>query len=314
MSRLFSAAPPANRNLAGILFLLAGIAVFSLQDVVLKQISGTYPLSEAMTIRSLVAAPLMLLIMRQADGGLHTLLTPRWHLMFLRGLLNFTAYTCFYLGLSVLPMATTVALFFAAPLFISLLAPVLLGERVVPAALLAVLAGFAGLLLIVRPGVGGLGAAAALPILGALGYALTMLAARPLGRSESAAAMAFWANASFLLAALGLSAAFGDGSWLARSPEALRFLMLPWVWPSLHGLVAMAACGVIAAAGLTLLTAAYSAAPSAVVAPFEYSYLFWGLLWGWVFWGDLPGALAWPGIAMIVAAGLVVVRQEARPA
>lgn len=304
----------ANRTLAGILFLVAGIAIFSVQDVILKLISDRYPLSQAMTIRSLVALPLMLGIVRLSDGSLRSLLTPGTVKMILRGLLNFLAYTAYYLGLAVLPLATTIALFFAAPLFISLLAPLLLGERARPAALLAVAAGFGGVLLIVQPGAGGLGLAALLPVLGAVGYALSMIAARPLGRTETAGAMAFWGNLGFLVAALILSAAFGHGAWAGEAPAALRFLMLPWVWPDLADFLAMAACGGIAAAGLTLLTQAYRIAPAASVAPFEYSFMFWGLLWGWLFWGQLPQGWAWAGIAVIVAAGLYVLREEARAA
>ncbi len=304
----------ANRTLAGILCLLAGIAIFSVQDVILKQISDRYPLSQAMTIRSVVALPLMLVIVRLSDGRLGTLFTPGTGRMILRGLLNFLAYTAYYLGLAVLPMATTVALFFAAPLFISVLAPPLLGERPVPAATAAVAAGFAGVLMIVQPGYGGLGAAAFLPVLGALGYALSMIAARPLGRTETAGAMAFWGNLGFLVCALALSAAFGHGAWAETAPPALRFLMLPWVWPETGDFLRMAACGGIAAAGLTLLTQAYRIAPVAVVAPFEYSFMFWGVLWGWMFWGDLPAPLGWAGIAVIIGAGLVLLRQEARAA
>ncbi len=67
----------------------------------------------------------------------------------------------------------------------------------------------------------------------------------------------------------------------------------------------------IAAVGLTLLTHAYRVAPSSAVAPFEYSFMFWGVLWGWLFWRDLPDALGWLGIAVIIAAGLYVIRQPA---
>jgi drug/metabolite transporter (DMT)-like permease len=72
----------------------------------------------------------------------------------------------------------------------------------------------------------------------------------------------------------------------------------------------MASCGVIAAIGLTLLTHAYRVAPSSSVAPFEYSFMIWGLLWGWLFWSDLPDQTGWVGIAVIIGAGLYVVRAE----
>ena len=75
----------------------------------------------------------------------------------------------------------------------------------------------------------------------------------------------------------------------------------------------MAGCGVIAAAGLTLLTHAYRVAPSSAVAPFEYSFMFWAVLWGWLAWGDLPDSLGWLGIAVIIGAGMIVIRAPQSP-
>lgn len=293
----------------GILCLVAGIAIFSVQDLILKLLSGDYPLHQAMVIRSLTAMPFLLWIVHAFDGSLATIATRGWWKMLARGLLNFVAYTAYYLGLAALPMAETVALFFTGPLFITLSAAILLREKVPPAAALAVAAGFAGVLLIVRPGTEGLSWTVALPILGAAGYALSMVSARPLGRTESAAAMAFWSNTCFLLCALVLSAIWGSGAHESAGNPAMAFLTRGWVMPSAQDLGLMVACGGIAAIGLTLLTQAYRAAPSSTVAPFEYSFMFWGVLWGWLFWHELPDAIAWAGIAVIIAAGLYVIRQ-----
>ena len=295
----------------GILALCAGIAIFSVQDLILKRLSGDYPLHQAMVLRSLTALPFHLAIVLWFDGRLSTITTPGWWKMLARGLLNFTAYTAYYLGLAALPMATTVALFFTAPLFITLSTALFFREKVPFASGLAVVLGFAGVLLIVRPGASGLGWTALLPIVGALGYALSMVVARPMGRTESAAAMAFWGNSCFLICALALSAVFGSGTMAGTADPSLAFLTRGWIMPPPSDLALMVSCGVIAAVGLTLLTHAYRIAPSAAIAPFEYSFMFWGLLWGWMYWGDLPDALAWVGIAVIIAAGIYVIRQPA---
>jgi drug/metabolite transporter (DMT)-like permease len=301
----------------GILALVIGIAVFSVQDLILKQLSGDYPLHQAMVLRSLVALPFHLAIVRYFDGRLSTIITPGWWKMLARGLLGFVAYTAYYLGLATMPMADTVALFFTGPLFITIAAAVLLGERVSLTSSVAVAAGFAGVLLIVKPGTAGFEIAALLPILGALGYALSMVAARPLGRTESAAAMAFWGNLCFLICALALSAVYGSGSMADASHPSMAFLTRGWVMPDATDFGLMAACGVIAAVGLTLLTHAYRIAASSTVAPFEYSFMFWGVLWGWLVWGEFPDAVGWIGIAIIIGAGLVVIRspqtQQAAP-
>lgn len=290
---------------------MSGIAIFSVQDLILKKLSGDYPLHQAMVLRSLTALPFHLLIVWWFDGRLSTIITPGWWKMLLRGLLNFVAYTAYYLGLATLPMAETVALFFMAPLFITLAAFVILREPVALSSGLAVLAGFAGVLMIVQPGSGSFKLAALLPVLGALGYAVSMVVARPLGRTETAAAMAFWGNNCFLICALALSVVYGNGGMADTAHPSMAFLTRGWITPPVQDLALMASCGVIAAIGLTLLTHAYRIAPSSAVAPFEYTFMFWGVLWGWMFWGDMPAAMGWLGIAVIIGAGLYVISRPA---
>ena len=298
----------ASQTTTGILCLVAGIAIFSVQDLILKKLSGDYPLHQAMVLRSLTALPFHVAIVWWFDGRLSTIATPGWWKMMLRGALNFCAYTAYYLGLATLPMADTVALFFTAPLFITLSAYFILHEKVALSSALAVGAGFTGVLLIVKPGSAGFDLAALLPILGALGYAVSMVVARPMGRTETAAAMAFWGNICFLFCALALAAIYGSGAYAETSHPALAFLTRGWITPPLRDIGLMASCGVIAAIGLTLLTHAYRIAPSSSVAPFEYSFMFWGVLWGWLFWSDMPDRWGWLGIAIIVGAGLYVIR------
>lgn len=296
----------------GILALVIGIAVFSLQDVILKRLSGDYPLYQAMIIRSLTAVPLLLIIVRWLDGRLTTITTANWGWMLARGFLNFVAYTAYYLGLAAMPMADTVALFFTAPLFITIAAGLVFKERIGPTTLLALLAGFLGMLMIFNPTASVFDASAMLPVLGALGYAMTQLATRVLGRTETAAAMTFWGNLTFLASALALAAVFGSGAYDGASHPSLAFLTRGWQDMPYRDLGLFIACGFIASVGLSLLTYAYRVAPSSTVAPFEYSFIIWGVLWGWMFWAQLPTALAWGGIALLIGAGLLVIRAEAQ--
>lgn len=294
----------------GITCLIFGIAIFSVQDLILKLISAEYPLSEAMVLRSLTAIPFLLLITVRMDGTLRTLITPSWPAMLARGLLNFVAYTAYYLALAALPMATTVALYFTAPLLITILSVVILHETVSARRWLAVLAGFCGVVILVRPGGDLFDWAALLPIFCGAAYALSMILARTMGTRDSAAAMAFWSNLSFLACAAILSVVFGPGGYGETGHASLRFLMRGWVTPTLWDGFLMCACGFIAAVGLTALTQAYRISQSSVVAPFEFTFAFWGLLWGYAIWGDLPDQWGWVGIAVIIAAGIYVLRSE----
>lgn len=297
-------------NTTGILCLTAGIAVFSVQDLILKLLSGDYPLHQAMVLRSLTAIPFMLALVWFFDGSLRTLLSRGWPAMLGRGLLNFTAYTAYYLALAALPMATTVALYFTAPLIITVLSVIILHEHVSAKRWLAVVAGFAGVLIMVRPGGDLFDWAALLPVFCGFAYAASMILARTMGSRDTAAAMAFWGNLAFLLCGLALSAYYGSGQHAGDAHPSLAFLTRGWATPTGFDLFLMCACGAIAAIGLTLLTHAYAISQSSVVAPFEFTFAFWGILWGWLFWSDLPDALGWLGIAIIIAAGVYVLRAE----
>jgi drug/metabolite transporter (DMT)-like permease len=298
-----------SRNAAGILFLVAGISVFAVQDLILKLLSGTYPLHQAMVLRSLTAVPFLLGLVG-LNGGLATLVTPGMGRMIGRGFMMFVAYTSYYLALAALPLATTVALYFAAPLFITLLSVLVLQEKVGLLRWLAVIAGFAGVIIMVRPGSDLFDWAAPLAVLSGLTYGISMVTARRLGTTETAAALAFWGNAVFLLCALILSVIFGGGHFAGAGHKSVAFMTRGWVWPTGFDVALMMTCGVIAAAGLTLLTQAYRIAQSNVVAPFEYTALIWGVLYGWIFWSDWPDTTGWIGIAIIVGAGLFVIWQE----
>jgi drug/metabolite transporter (DMT)-like permease len=309
MAELTEPLPSPRSAASGVGYLVAGIAVLSVQDLILKLLSGSYPLYEAMVLRSLTAFPLLLILVHM-NGGLRTLVTPGWRRMLARGVMMFLAYTAYYLALAALPLATTVALYFTAPLFITIFSVLLLKEQVGPRRWTAVLAGFGGVLIMLRPGSQLFDWAAMFAVFSGFSYALSMIAARHLGTTETTAALAFWGNLVFLGCALLMAAAFGAGEFEGQVHPSLGFLLRGWVTPSASDLGLMMACGVIAAAGLTLLTQAYRVSASAVVAPFEYTAMVWGVLYGWLFWRDWPDTLGWIGILVIVGAGLYVLYRE----
>ena len=310
MTTAIPAIAPARQETAlGILCLCAGIGLFAIQDLILKLLSGTYPLSEAMVLRGLTAMPLLALLAMR-DGGLRTLVTPATGQMIARGGVMFLAYAAYYLALPALPIATTVALYFSAPLFITVLSYFWLKENVGWRRWGAVALGFAGVVIMLRPGASIFDWAALMVLGSGLSYGFSMILARRLGQTETAPAMAFWGNFVFLAVALLMAVVFGDGRFASESHPTLGFLFRGWVWPEPVDAALMCGCGVIAALGLTLLTQAYRIADSNAVAPFEYSYMLWGVLWGWLFFAEWPDSVAWIGIAIIMAAGLLVLWRE----
>lgn len=295
--------------LAGILFLVAGIAMFAVQDLIIKQLSATYPLSQAMVIRSLVAMPLIYGLVL-ASGDARRIFAPGWGWLVLRGVILFLCYASYYVAMAALPLATTVALYFSAPLMIVALSVIVLGDRVSLPRWAAVAVGFGGVLLMLRPGSALFDWAAVLPVLSGLCYAVSMVLARLQGSRHSAAVLAFHGNLVFLGGAIALATLLRPETAGSATHAGLAFLTRAWVMPLWQDLALLGFCGVIAAMGLTLLNEAYRIAPSATVAPFEYTALLWGVIYGWAFWGDWPDSIGWTGICIIVGAGLFLLRRD----
>ena len=297
-----------NHNPArGILYLCLGVLVFSLQDAIIKRVSGGYPLTEVVFIRSCVAAPILLALV-QRESGWRAIFSSSLGLLTLRATIMFGAYTAYYMAFPALPLADAVALYFTVPLFVTALAGPFLGERTHWGVWLAVLLGFAGVMVMLQPGSGLFEPAALLSLLAAALYGMAMLMARKFGDTLSASVMAFYQNGVFMVGA-GLAALVlhSLGVVSAQHPS-VSFLVRPWVMPSLTDGLLIAACGVVAAVGIMLLTNAYRVARASTVTPFEYTGILWAPLWGFLFFSEVPRATTLAGAAVIVVAGLLALR------
>ena len=294
----------------GILFIIAGISIFSIQDVVIKWISGDYSVHQILFVRSVVALVPLFVIVR-LNGGLASLRTRRPVIHLVRAILMLLAYTTFYLALAAMKLADTVALFFSAPLFVTALSVPCLGEKVGFRRWAAVSVGFVGVLVMMRPGSGVVEPAALLAVAAALFYATSAMLTRRLGATDNGASMTFYATTIYVVITAGLGLALGDGALDQNGHVSLRFLLRAWVWPTWPDFALMAFCGLIAAFGFYCLSQAYRLAQVNVVAPFEYVALPWAVAWGFVFWGDIPDAQTMAGISLVVGSGLYVLHREA---
>jgi drug/metabolite transporter (DMT)-like permease len=286
----------------------AGVSVFSLQDAIVKTISDSFPVHEIVFVRSLVALPILLLIVMAEARGRPVI--GRLGLHLLRGMLMYFAFTCYYLALARLQIAETVALFFIAPLLVVALSGPVLGERVQPRSWIAIIVGGAGVLAIVRPGAGELDPTAFLPVFAALAYAFSVFCGRRLGASQSGGAMALSANFTYVLASGATGFVFASMERPADGGPSIRFLLSPWVWPDTQDLGLMAACGLISAVAFFCLGQGYRLAEASRAAPFEYVSLPWGILWGYLFFGNLPDFATVFGALLIIGGGLYALHVE----
>jgi drug/metabolite transporter (DMT)-like permease len=298
-----------NRNLLGAASLCLGILVFSIQDGIIKLISGDYAVTQAVFVRSVVALPILLVLVR-AEGGFGRLRTPNVWPLTLRGLIMLLAYTTYYMAFPALPLASAIALFFVAPLLVTALAGPMLGERIGGRAIFAVVLGFVGVLVMTRPGSGVFEPAALLSLFAAACYAFAMVYARKLGVNEPASVMASYQNWTYLAGAAVAAGAF-HGLGIESAPHpSLDFLVRPWVVPPLFDLGLMALCGVAAAIAIFLLTYAYRTAEAKRVTVFEYTGLIWGALWGYLFFDEIPSLWIVAGALMIFAAGPIALSRD----
>ena len=200
------------------------------------------------------------------------------------------------------------ALFFTSPIFVTLLAGTVLREKVTLKAWAAVIAGFIGVLIILRPGSGLFEPAALLSLFSAAAYAFSMILARKYGAQEPTTVMAFYVNAVYMVAAALIAAVFSALGFTAFGHPSLDFLVRPWAMPGTTDMLLMGLCGVIAAIGMTLLTHAYRLANANLVTVFEYTGMLWVPLWGFLLFHEIPRVTTVIGTAIIIVAGIFAVR------
>lgn len=281
------------QNLRGMASMAIGVAMFSLMDACLKGLAPNYPPMQIAAMRGLTSLPLVT-VWVLFDGGPRQLLRVRWTLHLIRGLLSIVMLASFTYSLRTLPLAETYSLFFVAPLIITALAALVLHERVDFRGWLAILIGFIGTLIVLRPtGAGVLTMAGLCVLVAATGYAVSAILVRVLGRSDSIQSLVFWMLAMTSLFALILC-------WSEWTP------IRPQDWSLLVGL------GVTGALGQYALTDAFKRASASRVAPLEYTALVWGIILDRVFWHTLPDSITLIGATIIIASGLYLIQREHR--
>jgi drug/metabolite transporter (DMT)-like permease len=267
----------------GVLYLLAAVAVLPVMDGFAKALTTRYPVLEVAWARFFFAF-LVLLPFVARQPGRELMRPPRLALQLLRSVCQVLAVSLFFLTLSHLPLADTLAICFLYPLITVALAGLLLGEAVGPRRWLAVLVGFLGAMIIIRPGLGVFQPAALMGLATSLVFAVFIILTRKLAGSAPPAVILIWGT-------------------LVGAVLTTALLPLVWVPPTVADLLAMLAVGGIGALGHLLLLKAYELAPASLLSPLGYAEIIGAALVGWVAFGDFPDAATWLGIAVISVSG-----------
>lgn len=275
--------------------MLASVGLFSLMDAGLKLLVARYPPLQVSALRGVAS---LLFVLPWALWSLGpdrfgpAMLRVRWPLHLLRGVLGVAMMGSFVFALRTLPLSTAYTIFFVAPLLIVALSVPILGEHVGPRRWAAIVVGFAGVLVVLRPTGEGVASLAGLAVLvAALGYAVSAITVRVLARTDSSQATIVWLMASL---------AIGSGA-----------LALPgWVPLQAADLWLILGLGLAGAFGQYAITEAFRQGEASLLAPLEYSALLWGVALDLSLWGVLPDAMTWLGAAIIVGSGLYMLHRE----
>lgn len=275
---------------AGILMALAAFAMFSFMDTVVKLLGTRYHVAQVIFVNCSFGL-LAVVLIGLARGGWYRLRPRQWRLHLARWVVSLVTTTAVFWSLPRLPLADLYAILFASPLLVIALSAPLLGEGVDWRRWTAVVAGFIGVLVILKPS----GEVVAWPALvaacGAVGHALNMLIMRKIGTGAEPVEVIGVVGNLLTAVATGL------------------VLPLVWITPSPEDFLLAAAAGTIAGGAFLLLAAAFRAAPAAIIAPFQYSQMLYAVVVGWLLFADLPSLRMLAGAGIIVISGLYVLRR-----
>lgn len=281
-----------SRNSAGIAIGAAGFLFFSLQDALVKWSSADASVLQILTINSAFSL-LPVFAYFLAAGSLQSARPTRTSLHLVRGILNLGVYFFGFTAISLIPLADAYAIQFSAPVFVLIFSFLLLRERLRSKELVAVLVGFIGVLVMLRPGSNTLSYGSLAALGAAISYALASILARRMTDTESVPAIMLWPT-SVVLVATGIAAL---PHW-----QALDFVPF----------AAIAASGFLGGVAQLCVIEALKRIAASTFAPLQYSMLLWGSVWGWLMWNVLPDRWVIAGSALVVFSGIIILA-GARP-
>lgn len=284
----------SHRPLAGIAFMVMSCALLASKDGLAKTFLDQVGPAQIIWIQyvgtfiatALIAAP---------KYGWRVLQPAPLGGQFFRGAVSAGAVASLYWALTYIPLAEATAMFMLSPVVVALLSPMLLGERIDNARRVAIAVGFAGVLVMLKPGFGGSGVGYLIGVMAGFLMAAYFIANRRLAASSPP------------LINVAHNALMGA---IALTP----FLPLFWQTPPMALVPKLGGIVALAVIGQGLMISSFSFAPANVVAPYTYAMLVFAALIGWAVFGNLPDAAGWTGITLIVGAGLFIAQRERRGA
>ncbi len=299
-----------SNSVSGIYSVSLGLFLFAIQDVIIRYLSDTHSVLQIVFTRS-VSALLILLTVILVLGGKDTLRVHRLWPLFIKGSLGFFSYLFYYMAITGLPLADAATITFIAPILVTAMSAILFRERVGWRRWCAVFIGFVAMTIVVGPK----GHFGNLEVVFALGaaftYAISTISTRYIDSRDSALTAAFYSILAFLFWSMVCSVVvllFFQSDQEAR--PSVAFLLREWHHPSHIDQWLMVLLGFVASSGFYLLVRAYMVAEFSAVAPFEYLYIVWGSLFGFLIWNEIPSSTTIAGVTLLIGSNLYILRRE----
>lgn len=293
----------------GIALIIIAALLISLQDATFKRFTGELKLWQIFALRGMFAIPLLLLL-GLLRGVARTSVSDAysfWPLM--RSVCLTLAFVVFYGVLPFISLSTAGAGIYMAPIFVALLSAFVIGERVRLAGWIGVFLGFAGVLILLRPGSDAFSVLAMLPLISAVFYAIGNIITRTKCQHVAVDALSLSLNSTMCAAGVLISLALLFWPPSPLSAQNYPYILGSWGAVDQAGwLFLMVLAAFAIAIGMTL-AGAYQNGPPATIATFEYSYLVFAAIWDIAFFGSNPTGSSVAGMLMIIGAGMLVMRR-----
>ena len=298
-----------NNNSQGIIFILLGMAFFSIQDALIKFIFEDIALFELYFGRTLIQTFFLtcfLIITKKS----FTLKTYYPVLTLVRVFCFFFGFSFFYISLTFMSLAMTSALFFSCPFFMSMFAKFFLKEKIGIRRWSAIFVGFIGVLIVLNPSLEEFNFFKLAPVACALCYATSMTITKYTSSKDSIYTQMTWLYIFAIFASIIIFLVSGDGKFNNFSDSTMQFIFREWFTNPAEAWPYVLVMGIVASISFFCVFSAYSIASPSIVSLFEYSYIVWAMLAGYILFETVPVPRTFIGAAIIIGAGFYIYYRE----
>ena len=293
-----------NNNQIGVILIFLGMLFFSIQDAIIKNIVSNTSLVQIMVCRSIVGCLILIVFLFLSKRSIN--FSSSYPLVAItRGTLFFFGFTLFYISISQIPLAEATSLFFVSPLFMTILSKFILKSAIGLHRTFAMLLGFCGTLLIIKPGYDTFNFFMVLPIITALTYSFSMVLAKKTSDKDSHFQQTFHIYLAGIIIGVPLSLSYG---WFFS--DINNSFLKPWEVSDIHIILLISVISVVGSLGIICLISAYNIGSPMANAPSEYVILIFSFLIGYIIFREIPDIYSIIGIILIVFSGIYIFLRE----